>query len=121
AKSTLTAPSNNTTGSYTVSWTTVATATSYTREEQVERGSWTPFGASDSTSKAISDRANGTYHYRVKACNAAGCGPVSASKITIVLHPPASAPAISVPASSTSGSYTVSWTSVSTTTSYETQ
>ena len=79
------------------------------------------FGASGSTSQAISGRANGTYHYRVKACNAAGCGPVSTSKTTTVLHPPASAPVVSVPASSTSGSYTVGWSAVATTTSYQVQ
>jgi hypothetical protein len=39
----------------------------------------------------------------------------------VVNHPPASAPTVSVPASSASGSYTASWTAVSTATSYTLQ
>ena len=121
ATATLTTPASNATGGYTVSWTAVAAATSYTLEEQVGSGAWTAFGANAGTSQAISGRANGSYSYRVKGCNAAGCGPVSAVKTTTVLHPPASAPTLTVPATSTTGSYTVSWTTVSTATSYEIQ
>lgn len=117
----LTVPASSTTGSYTASWTVVATATSYTLEEQLGSGAWAPFTANAGTSQAISGRANGTYHYRVKGCNAAGCGPVSATKTTVVLHPPASAPTLTAPATSNTGSYTVSWTTVATTTSYEIQ
>ena len=120
-KPTLTSPANSTTGSYTVSWTAVATATSYTLEEQVGSGSWTAFGANSGTSQAVSGRATGTYHYRVKGCNAAGCGPVSTTGTTVVLTAPTSAPALTVPGTNTTGSYTVSWTAVATATSYQIQ
>ncbi|MDR6840427.1 hypothetical protein [Pseudoxanthomonas sacheonensis] len=116
--STVTAPASNSTGSYTVSWTAVATATTYTLEEQVNGGGWTAFGANAGTSTAISGRANGTYGYRVKGCNSAGCGPVSAVVSVVVLYPPTT-PALSVPSSSNTGNYTVSWTAPGTTTSYQ--
>ena len=121
AKPTLTVPANSTTGSYTASWTAVATATSYTLEEQIGSGAWTAFGANTGTSQALGSRATGTYHYRVKGCNAAGCGPVSTTGTTVILTVPTSAPTLTVPATNTTGSYTVSWTTVATATSYQIQ
>lgn len=120
-KPTLTAPASNTTGSYTLHWTAVATASNYTLEEQAGGGSWVEFGANTGTTQAVSGRASGTYRYRVKGCNAAGCGPTSDIDTTVVLTAPTSAPVLTVPETNTTGSYTVSWTTVSTATSYEIQ
>ena len=120
-KPTLTVPASSTTGSYTASWTAVSGASSYTLEEQLGSGSWTAYSAITGTSKAISGKASGTYNYRVKACNAAGCGPVSATGSITVLLAPAAAPAITAPASNTTGSYTVSWSTVATASKYEIQ
>lgn len=114
-------PTSSATGSYTVSWTTVATATSYELQEQVNGGGWTTIQNASSASRAISGKGNGTYGYHARACNGSGCGPWSATDAIVVTHPPASAPTVSVPTSSSTGGYTVSWTAVSTATSYTLQ
>lgn len=112
------APANYFGSSYTVGWTAVASATSYTLEERVGTGAWTAYSPNASTSIAITGRTTNTYSYRVKACNGAGCGPVSAEKVINVLLPP-TAPTLTVPASSTNGSYTVSWTTPANTASFQ--
>jgi len=111
-------PSTNSTGSYTVSWSTIANATSYTLQEQVNGGAWSTVQSSSATTWSATGQANGSYGYQVQSCNSGGCSGWSSVSTTTVLHPPGSAPTISVPASSTNGSYTVSWSGVSTATSY---
>jgi hypothetical protein len=116
----LSAPSNSSTGSYTVSWTGVSGATSYTLQEQVNGGGWSTIQASGATSKAISAKGNGTYGYRAQACNAGGCGGWSAAKSTTVLLPPTTP---GTPSVSSSGPYykpvvTVAWGAVSSATTY---
>lgn len=116
---TASAPSSNTSGSYTVSWTTVATATSYTLEESGDGGgSWSAVQSSNASSWGASGKAAGTYSYRVKACNVAGCGSYSGTVSTQVVYAPTSAPTLTVPSSSATGSYSVSWTTVAAATSY---
>jgi YD repeat-containing protein len=118
---TVSAPGSSNNGSYTVSWTAVSTATSYTLQEQVNGGAWTTLQSNGTTSAAVSGRGNGTYGYRAQACNVGGCGPWSATGTTVVTYPPSTAPTVSAPGSNNSGSYTVSWTAVSTATSYTLQ
>jgi PKD repeat protein len=62
-------------GSYTVSWSSVSGATSYTLEEDTSGsfGSPTVVYSGSGTSKYLTGRSDGTYYYRVKACNACGC------------------------------------------------
>lgn len=116
---TLTVPATSYTGSYTVSWTAVATATTYQLEEQTNAGSWTQLQNTSAVSRAISGKAAATYGYRVRACNVAGCGGYSAVGSLQVTLPPANAPALTVPASNSTGSYSVSWTAVSAATAYQ--
>jgi YD repeat-containing protein len=99
-------------GNYTVSWGTIAGASTYKLEESINSGAWTTAQNTAAMSAAYSGRAAGTYAYRVSGCNPAGCGPVSGTASTQAYYPPASAPAISVPAQSLGGGYTVSWTTV---------
>lgn len=88
---TLSAPSNNASGNYTVSWSAVSTATSYTLEEQVNGGGWTVVQTGSATSRAIVGKINGGYGYRVQACNAGGCGPWSGvSTVQVVIPAPIS-------------------------------
>jgi len=117
----LSVPANSSTGSYTVSWGSVATATSYTLQISIDSGGWSTVQSSGATSWGASGQATGTYGYRVQACNASGCGPWSGTGTTNVLLPPGSAPSLSVPGSSTNGSYTVSWGAVATASSYTLQ
>ncbi|WP_454831485.1 RHS repeat protein [Pseudoxanthomonas wuyuanensis] len=115
----LSVPASAPNGTYTVSWTAVGGATTYTLEESANGGSWTSVQNTASQSKAYSGKAAGSYSYRVKACNPAGCGPTSATATIQAIYPPATAPTLTVPASSYTGSYTVSWTAVTGATSYQ--
>jgi YD repeat-containing protein len=118
---TLTAPATSNNGSYTVSWTSVSAATRYELQQRKDGGSWSTIHNASGTSKAVSGLGNGTYDYQVRACNDGGCAAFSAIASTVVTHPPGSAPTLSAPTASNTGSYTVSWTSVSTSTRYELQ
>jgi YD repeat-containing protein len=117
----LSVPGNSTNGSYTVSWGAVATATSYTLQISIDSGGWSTVQSSGATSWGASGQATGTYGYRVQACNAGGCGPWSGTGTTNVLLPPGSAPSLSVPSDSATGSYTVSWGAVATAATYTLQ
>ncbi|MGN6226880.1 MAG: chitinase N-terminal domain-containing protein, partial [Dyella sp.] len=120
---TITSPttgSSNTTGAYTVAWSSVTGATSYTLQEQVNGGSWSTVQSSSAASLAVSGKGNGTYGYRVQACNSSGCGAWSTTVTTTVLLPPPAPGTITVPATS-SGSIAVSWAASSTATSYTLQ
>ena len=120
---TLTTPATSSTGTYTVSWTSVSGALAYNLQEEVNGGSWALVTNTGSTSWSAASQPTGTYGYRVQACDSAGCGPWSATGSTTVSIPtaPATAPALTVPATSTTGSYTVSWGSVSSAGSYTLQ
>lgn len=111
-------PAQSFNGSYAVSWTAVATATSYRLEESVNGGGWGLIQDAASTSRSITGKAAGSYAYRVQACNAAGCSGYSGTAGVQVIEAPTGAPALSAPADGGTGAYTVSWTSVATATSY---
>jgi YD repeat-containing protein len=117
---TLSVPAANGTGSYTVSWSAVTGATSYTLQEQVNSGAWATVQNSAGTSWATSGKSNGSYGYRVQACNSSGCNTWSNVASVTVLLPPAAPASISVPATS-SGSFTVTWSASATATSYTLQ
>ncbi|KAA0071687.1 RHS repeat protein [Rhodanobacter sp. T12-5] len=110
---TLGAPGNSNTGTYAVSWSGVSGATSYVLQQQIAGGSWTTVQQAAATSWAATGEVDGSYGYKVRACNVTGCGPWSAISTTTVLLPPANAPVLSAPSSNITGSYTVSWTAVS--------
>lgn len=107
----LSAPTTGLNGQYSLSWNSVAGATQYLVEESAG-GAWATVYNGAGTQHAVSGRSAGTYSYRVKGCNPAGCGPVSATVSVLSLHPPAAAPALSAPAQSNAGSFTVSWNAV---------
>lgn len=113
----VTAPGNSTNGSYTISWTAVSTATSYTLQENINGGGWTTVQANGNTSWATSGRGNGSYGYRLQACNVGGCGGWSSTGTTVVLLPPPAPGSISVPGTS-NGPVSISWAASSTATSY---
>jgi hypothetical protein len=80
-------PASSTTGSYTVSWTSAATATRYELQEQFNGGNWTTQVNGNVTSQAFTEKPDGTYGYRVQACNAGGCGGYSATNTMTVQRP----------------------------------
>lgn len=116
----VTLPSTNTSGSYTVSWTAVTSATTYKLEE-LAGGNWGVVQNTGASSWTTSGKSNGTYSYRVTACNSAGCGPVGSTGSVSVVLIPTSAPTVSVPATNNTGAYGVAWNAVSNATSYTLQ
>jgi hypothetical protein len=114
---TLDSYSNN--GSYTVSWNTVAYATSYELQEQVNAGAWAAVYTGSAQSWAASGKSGANYGYRIRACQGTSCSGWSATSNIVVQLPPADAPAISVPPSAPNGNYAVSWTAVSGAATYQ--
>ncbi len=109
------------TGSFSVSWSPIAGATSYALKE--EGGPGDPiYYTLGGRSKQVTGRAVGAYTFRVKGCNAVGCGVLSNASATVHVEspPPPSAPIVG-PNPSHNGSYTVSWGTVSDATSYQLQ
>lgn len=117
----ISAPSTNATGSYAISWSAAPNATSYTLREQANGGSWTNVQTSSATSWSASSQGTGSYSYQVQGCDLGGCGPWSVASTVTVLLSPTSAPDETVPATNNTGGYSVTWTAVSSATSYELQ
>ncbi|MDH5832405.1 RHS repeat protein [Luteimonas sp. M1R5S59] len=118
---TLTVPTTGLNGGFTVSWTAVAAASAYQLQERQGSGSWVSYANSSALSRAITGKAAGSWSYQVRACNDAGCGGWSAIKSVNVLYPPAGPPTLTVPAASSTGSYTASWPGVATANRYQLQ
>lgn len=114
----LTAPSVGAQGNFTVSWTAVSTATSYSLDRSISGAGWTSVYTGAGSSQAYAAQPAGSYAFRVKACNAAGCGPVSAVGTVQSLYAPGSAPSLTVPATGINGAFTVSWSAVGGATAY---
>ncbi|NVK21490.1 MAG: VCBS repeat-containing protein, partial [Kangiellaceae bacterium] len=112
--SSVTVPSTSNTGNYTVNWSSVSGATFYKWSEEVN-GVWdTTWVRADSNSVSLTDRANGTYRYKVRACSSAascGVGSIASNTITVnTLTIPGSVSSISADENySTDGHYVVSW------------
>ncbi|MEG3193935.1 hypothetical protein SNE32_17070, partial [Lysobacter sp. D1-1-M9] len=92
---TLTAPSSNTSGAFSLSWTAVGTTTSYRLEQRKDSGSWSQIYSGSGLVKSVSGLGTGSYGYRTRACNAGGCSGYSAIKTTVVTRPPATVPTLS--------------------------
>ncbi|MFD1297471.1 RHS repeat protein, partial [Lysobacter gummosus] len=110
---TISAPAQADAGSFTVSWNAIGGATSYQLEQSALGGGWTLIQDGSATSRLISGGSTGTYRYRARACNAAGCGATSAEVSVQVFGAPYVAPTITVDAISNSGTFPVTWTNVS--------
>lgn len=115
----LTAPSANTTGSYTVSWTNVSGATRYELDQRKDGGAWSNIHNASTISRALSGQAAGSYDYRVRACNVAGCSAYSVVASTVVSVVVLGVPTLSAPSPVNRGAlFMVSWTAVSGATQY---
>ena len=117
APTSITYPSSSSSGVYTVSWSASLTpGSTYILEESTTSNFavTTIIGnRSTVTSALIAGRTNGTYYYRVTSVHAgmANSAPFSGANTGCVVSLPAAVPtALIVPAYTTSGSYTVSWT-----------
>jgi YD repeat-containing protein len=116
----LSAPSTDADGAFTVSWSAFSDAVSYRLEESVNSGAWAQIADTAATSRTLSGKANGTYSYRVKACNAAGCGPLSNTGTTVVsLSGPPATPTLTAPhAENFTGTFQIAWGAITGAASY---
>jgi len=104
---------NSSSGTFSLSWNTVANATSY----QLYQGGTLVYN-STGTSWSSNALPNGTYTYTVYGCNGSTCGFASNQVTITVLHiPPAPALSASTTNSST-GSFRLSWNATTAATTY---
>jgi len=74
---------------YAFSWSTPANTEYFILQESANGAGWVTLLADGRTSAAVG-RDNGSYAYRVQACNFVGCGPWSGiATVNVVLPPPA--------------------------------
>ncbi|GFZ87883.1 RHS repeat protein [Dyella caseinilytica] len=112
---------NSTNGAYTVDWSGNNEATYYKVQMQVNGSTWSPVQSGTGTAYDATGQADGTYSYQVAGCNAAGCSVWSNTTTATVLLPPASWPTLSGGGTSNSGSYSLSWSGIATSTYYTLQ
>jgi len=94
----LTGPPFSIDGSYTIDWDNVSGAASYRLDEKLGSGSWTQVYSGSSSSKSLSGRSDGTYTYRVRACNVEdACGSWSGTFSLDVQSTPPPPPAAPTP------------------------
>src|SRR3546814_10022646 len=114
----LTLPESSDTGNYTANWNSVGGAELYRLEEKVGSGNWTEIETGSATSRAFNDKALGLYSYRVRAClNTLIESCSEFSDIESISVTPAT-PILFVPTGSSTGNYTISWSTVSGATRY---
>lgn len=116
APASLTAPATST-GSVGLSWTAATYAASYELEHTSDGATWTQVYAGADTSASVTE-PTGNWTYRVRGCNANGCGAYATSTAVAVTVPPTDTPALSGGGSSSNGAWTLSWTAVGGATSY---
>jgi predicted phage tail protein len=120
----ITVPGTSISGYYMVNWTSSSGATSYDLEESNNGGAnWTPIFSGNATSYFVTARTNGTYWYRVAAANPVGSSAwtQSGNGCAVTLAAPPAPGNITVPASSSTGSYNITWPIAWGATGYELQ
>jgi YD repeat-containing protein len=105
-------------GPTTVSWAASATATSYQLMHNFNGGGWTSVYSGSGTSIVVNEATTGSYAYEVRACYSTQCSGYVTSGAVAVTIPPGSTPGLSVPATSNTGQYVVSWSAVGGATAY---
>ena len=109
----LTVSASSGTGSYPVSWASVANTSSYTLQEQINGGSWSTAQSNSSLSKSYTGRSDGRYGYQVSSCNRLGCSAYSPTETVDVARDLAPPVSVDAPAGATDGQFSVSWSAVS--------
>lgn len=116
-------PSSDTDGSFTVSWSSVSGATGYNLQRATNASftDATTIYSGSSTTNSQHGLSDGTYFFRVRSVN--GIGPSSwlSGDAVTVCSSPATPGSINYPSSDGDGSFTVSWPAASGATSYTLQ
>jgi hypothetical protein len=109
-------------GPVTISWAASPWATYYNLYQGIDGDGWTQIYSGPATTTTITATVSGSYTFHVAAGAPSGwSGQLASSSTVVVTIPPASAPSLTVPGSNNTGSYSVSWGSVSGATSYTLQ
>jgi len=123
APSSITVPANSVTGNYAVSWSSSIGATGYDLEEATDAAFSSPTtvyqGAN--TTYNVTGKVSGTFYYRVRATNTWGNSGWTAGANGCQIIPPNPPASITVPATSVTGTYTVTWTAETGATGYDLQ
>ena len=122
--SSITVPATSTSLTYTISWgAAIGTVTRYELQHDTNSGFTAPFIVYSGTALTsnIPVTQDGTYSYRVRACNDSGCSNYqTGANGVVVTGPPGVPSSITIPATSATGTYTISWgTASGTVTRYE--
>ncbi|MGF6710346.1 YD repeat-containing protein [Luteibacter sp. W1I16] len=104
--------------SITVSWAASARTTAYQAERQYNGGAWAALYTGANLSTVVSNPADGTWTFRVRACVAANCSVEKVSNTVTVAHIPPAPATISVPGTS-NGPMVVSWSAATYATTYQ--
>lgn len=104
--------------SITVSWAASARTTAYQVERQYNGGAWTAVYTGLNLSTVVSNPADGTWTFQIRACVTVNCSIEKVSNTVTVAHIPAAPATISVPASS-NGPITISWSATTYAASYQ--
>ena len=84
APASISGPSMSTTGNYTISWSASTGASRYELWESVFDGAFSKVYDGSGTSKVFSNKPNGEYTYKAKACNGSGCSGFSPTRLVLV-------------------------------------
>ena len=114
-------PGTDNNGTYTLTWGTAWRANSYQLQRKLNSGSWSTIQNTSSTSRNESSLADGTYSYRVRACNAGGCSSYTSTKTVVVTSAPPTPSTIQGPGTDNDGTFALSWGNAAGATSYELQ
>jgi hypothetical protein len=115
------APGMDADGNYEISWGTVSGATSYQLQENFNGGSWSTIYNSSGTTITRSGRNPGTWNYRLRSCNAAGCSAYSNPDTVVMVAPPVPGTPTGPIDTQYDGAYTISWNAVDGANSYQLQ
>jgi len=112
---TITVPTTDSDGAFTVSWSSVTGASSYELQQRKGNGSWITVYSGTNTSKALSGLENHNYSYRVRSKLGNVAGDYKSSPTVNVVKIPTN---ITTPSVDTDGNFAVSWATVSGATGY---
>lgn len=110
----ISAPATDDDGIFSLSWGAASgSVTSYQLQQKHGSGSWSNIQNNSSRTKSVNVTNDGTYYYRVRACNSSGCSAFTANasvNVAIPLAPP-SAPAWKSTSATDSdfGDYDLEW------------
>ncbi|GLS26424.1 fibronectin type III domain-containing protein [Marinibactrum halimedae] len=111
-------PATNRSGAFTIGWgESSGNVVRYELEQKKESGSWSQVYRGANRSQPVNALTDGTYQFRVRACNAHGsfttCSDYRQSGSVIIARTPGTPNRITAPAVAADGQFTVSWQTAS--------